>query len=316
MVLGPPELLAQCGDELVEAGVVAYQELRLDAAVESLLRARVSQGNGAGCVEETRTLMYLGAAEFFRGDPDAATSTFRELTAHDPTFRPDTLVFPPTVTEFYREVQRENPVVEARIPTETELRPGAGSLPILIRTSVSQRLRVEITRDDRRVRRLYEGDVLDSLTLAWDGRFAGVRADAGIHTLRVSSLSDAEVRGVTDVLLDIRALTPTPPPRAGRVGAGAGDAAGSVMAGIMVVAAAYLLPSLLGGDAAESSAVGATRVGIATVGGALAVAGAFDHLREGPVPIAARSERTLLIRRVDGPGSPTRTPLERGGAGG
>jgi len=82
--------------------VRAYQDLEFDAAAR-LLRRVLAPPVAAQLkdAERARALMYLGAAEHYRGRPDSAIAVFRRLVALAPDQRPDTLIFPPEVTRLY-----------------------------------------------------------------------------------------------------------------------------------------------------------------------------------------------------------------------
>src|SRR5438132_10440136 len=84
----------------------AYKNLEFDAAT-LLLRRGVVQLTAANApvARRAKGLVYLGAAELFRGRRDSAVAVFRRLVVLDPRYRPDQLVFPPEVTNVFEAVR-------------------------------------------------------------------------------------------------------------------------------------------------------------------------------------------------------------------
>src|SRR5439155_5931003 len=66
--------------------------------------------------ERARALMYLAAAEHYRGRPDSAIAVFRRLVALAPDQRPDTLIFPPEISRLYDGVRGAATVVAVAPP--------------------------------------------------------------------------------------------------------------------------------------------------------------------------------------------------------
>src|SRR5213076_675522 len=87
-------------------GIRAYQNLDFDQAAALLRRdlARASSST-ATLGERAQGLLYLGAADLFRGRRDSAVAVFRRLVQLDPRYRPDRLVFPPEVTSVFDNVR-------------------------------------------------------------------------------------------------------------------------------------------------------------------------------------------------------------------
>jgi len=115
-------LRAQTGSarDVMASAVRAYRDLEFDHAV-SLFR-RVLAPPLATQLDDSaraRALTYLGAAEHYRGQPDSAIAVFHRLAELAPDAQPDTLVFPPEVTELYHTVRRSMTVVAVRPRPDT-----------------------------------------------------------------------------------------------------------------------------------------------------------------------------------------------------
>ena len=98
-----------------QGGVVAdarraYENLDFDRAVSLLRRAL------AGALDDStraQALTYLGAAEHYRGQGDSAAAAFRQLVRLAATQEPDTLLFPPEITQVFRDVRSQTNVAIA-----------------------------------------------------------------------------------------------------------------------------------------------------------------------------------------------------------
>src|SRR5436309_3449644 len=103
-----------------EPAVSAYRDLEFDRAA-SLLRRVLAPPLATELADTARAgaLTYLAAAEHYRGQPDSATAVFRRLVELAPDAQPDTLVFPPEVTELYHAVRRSMTVVAVRPRPDT-----------------------------------------------------------------------------------------------------------------------------------------------------------------------------------------------------
>src|SRR5438093_12187036 len=88
----PGNAAAQSADSLIARGTRAYKNLEFDAAT-LLLRRGVGQLTAAKApvAQRAQGLVYLGAAELFRGRRDSAVAVFRRLVVLDPRYRPDRL---------------------------------------------------------------------------------------------------------------------------------------------------------------------------------------------------------------------------------
>jgi len=121
LLLASP-LRAQTGSarDVMTRAVRAYRDLEFDGAA-SMLR-RVLAPPLATELDDSlraRALIYLGAAEHYRRQTDSAIAVFRRLVELAPDAQPDTLVFPPEVTELYHTVRRSMTVVAVRPHVDT-----------------------------------------------------------------------------------------------------------------------------------------------------------------------------------------------------
>jgi len=115
-------LRAQTGSarDVMARGERAYRDLEFDVAATTL--RRVLAPPLAAALDDSaraRALTYLGAAEHYRGQPDSARAVFRRLIEFAPDAQPDTLVFPPEVTELYHAVRSSMTVVAVRPRPDT-----------------------------------------------------------------------------------------------------------------------------------------------------------------------------------------------------
>src|SRR5207247_8547399 len=115
-------LRAQTGSasDVMATAVRAYRDLEFDRAA-SLLRRVLAPPLATELADTARAgaLTSLAAAEHYRGQPDSATAVFRRLVELAPDAQPDTLVFPPEVTELYHAVRRSMTVVAVRPRPDT-----------------------------------------------------------------------------------------------------------------------------------------------------------------------------------------------------
>lgn len=116
----PAPLLSQnardSASDIMTRAIGAYRDLEFDAAAMLLRRALSSALDDSTRVQ---ALTYLGAAEHYRGRPDSAEAVFRRLVVLAPSYRPDTLVFPPEITRLYIDVHNRTRVV-AVVPADTQ----------------------------------------------------------------------------------------------------------------------------------------------------------------------------------------------------
>jgi hypothetical protein len=182
-------LSAQSAGDLLGQGIRAYQALEY-AAAAALLRQSLQQQPPLALADtqRARARSYLAATELFRGRRDAAAAVFRELIQLDPRARPDSLIFPPQVTNLFQDVRRATRVVRLEVPPVTELHARLEWFTARLLTSSLEHVTVALVRDDGTpVRTLYDGPVADSLLVKWDGlTAAGARPVDGRYALRVT----------------------------------------------------------------------------------------------------------------------------------
>lgn len=183
-------LHAQEGPDPIASALAAYNDLDFDTAAARLRDAlavggaqRLSEANRA------RALMYLGAAELFRGERPAAAEAFRSLLMVQPRFRPDAVIFPPEVVALFQETRIGVRAIDAVVAPVTDLKVPVERLPVMLFASSLHEIRVRITSSLGAPERvLYEGVIGDSLQIAWDGREASGRAGSqGRYLLRIAS---------------------------------------------------------------------------------------------------------------------------------
>src|SRR6266705_307628 len=111
LLLATP-LRAQNGSasEVMTEAVRAYRDLDFDAAARLLRRVLTPPlANALDSTGRARALTYLGAAEHYRGRQDAAIAVFQRLVRLAPSQRPDTLIFPPEITQLSDEARSSIP---------------------------------------------------------------------------------------------------------------------------------------------------------------------------------------------------------------
>lgn len=188
--LTPATAPAQTASVLLSEGIRAYRDLEFAAAAQLLRRAlEPADARGLSPADRSRALMYLGAAEVFNQSRDQAVSTFRILVLADPRFRPDSLVFPPRVTEAFDEVLQTTKTVALVAPREAHFRPGEEGMAVRAYATSRHYIDARITSPQGdAIAILHQGQVTDSLVLAWNGLdSAGAVVPAGRYTMVVTS---------------------------------------------------------------------------------------------------------------------------------
>jgi hypothetical protein len=255
---------AQAASELLAQGISAYQQLNFEAATQLLTRAL---GPGLqGPLSQTQRvtgLTYLAASQLFASHQQAAGATLREVLLIDPRYEPDSLLFPPPVRSAFSQVRDSVKVVSVRLAALFTLLVGRDTLNAMLYASSLHNIAATLGRSDGTlVRRLYQGPILDSLMLGWDGRDAqGIPVAPGSYRLIVVSQGPGGVaaRSVS-VPLDITAshadtLTyPTQPPDSLFLPERTSAAPGLAALGIGALGAALtaLLPQVVGAGSAGS----------------------------------------------------------------
>src|SRR5205809_5408438 len=171
-------------------GMRAYKNLEFDAAT-LLLRRGVVQLTAANApvARRAKGLVYLGAAELFRGRRDSAVAVFRRLVVLDPRYRPDQLVFPPEVTSVFEAVRLRTKTVAIVVSRDTEVPVQNGAFRAWLVASSFQTVNVTLLYENgTSFRPLYFGPIGDSLEVQWDGRdAAGQPVPVDRLLLRVAS---------------------------------------------------------------------------------------------------------------------------------
>jgi hypothetical protein len=297
----PSALRAQSSDSLFATGVRAYKNLEFDLAAWTLRRdlARLTEA-GAPPAARVQGLVYLGAAELFRGRRDSAAAVFRRLVLLDPRYHPDRLVFPPEVTGLFDGVRLEMKTVTVEVPRDTTITPGPGAFGIWIIASSFQTVDVTLRYEDGApFRSLYLGPIGDSLNVQWDGLdAAGALPPVNRVLLRVASRAPSgRLAGIVQVPLDLRLSRPDtlawPRPPADTQflpeRANSATARRALLGGVLLSGAVAALPALVGGTDTQSG----PRVAVA---GTIGVAGLLGYVLHRPGrPLAAniRANQTL-----------------------
>ena len=297
---------AQSASDLLGRGVQAYQGLEYDLAA-ALLGQSLERDPAAGLADSLRprALTYLAATELFRGQRDSAVAAFRQLVLLNPRYRPDELIFPPQVTNLFREVRRATRAIAVAVPPMTELRTRADSLSARVLASSLADVVVTLAHEDGTpIRELYRGPVAESLLVKWDGLTAvGTPADDGRYILQVTPRTPtADGPRARQVVLDVKKVVPDtlpwpPDPPLLPERTSTGPAFRSLAAGLVAGAAAVALPSIL---APGKDASGARFAVGATVG----VAGFVGFFARKPRPLAANvranaSQRDAWKKKLD-----------------
>ena len=299
----PSLLSAQSSpDSLFATGVRAYKNLEFDLAAW-LLRRDLAQLTAAGAPAPERAagLVYLGAADLFRGRRDSAAAVFRRLVQLDPRFRPDRLVFPPEVTSLFDGVRLQTKTVTVELPRDTTITLGPDAFDIWLIASSFQTVDVTLRyADGAPFRALYAGPIGDSLKVQWDGLdAAGAPPPVNRVVLRVASRAPTgELAGIIQVPLDLRVFRPDtlpwpPPPAAGQLlpeRAKSGAAKRSLLGGLLLSGAVAALPAVVGGTDTPSG----PRIAVA---GTIGVAGLLGYVLHRPGrPLAANVRANQALR--------------------
>jgi len=301
-LVAPRAASAQSAAAALAQGARAYEDLELDNAAGLLRRALAVQGSGAlAPADADRALMYLAATELLREHADSARAVARRLVLANPRFRPDELVFPPQVLTFYEGIRRATPVVIARAPADTAIRPGSEALAVRLYASTFHDVTATLgTEAGRVVRTLYAGPIGDSLDVHWNGLDSSGTAPPpnGRYAITVTSVDrQRRVARILRLPLEVtqgRVDTlphPAPPadslllPERQSMGPGLKALAPGALTGVAIA----VLPSVVanGEDASAARFV---------VGGSLTIAGIaafFSHHPGKSIPANVAHNRTL-----------------------
>jgi hypothetical protein len=289
----PAVASAQVENVLLSEGIRAYQGLDFAAAAQLLRRALESDGS-LPPADRHRALMYLGAAQVFREEHSDAVDAFRTLLLQDPRFRPDTLIFPPQVTQVYREVQETTKAV-ALEAADARFRARVEAFAVRAYATSSHQIHARIeTSGGALLAELYRGPIADSLTLSWNGlNTRGEVAETGHYRLVVTSLvqPDQVLRSVS-LPLDVQVQPPDTMPWP--VAADVPHSGWNLRLLIpgLVLGAGFAVPAALGAGGAEGPRIG---LGVAfAVAGVLGAAHDAGHVS--PADARAWHNRLVTVR--------------------
>ena len=277
---------AQAAGSPFADGIRAYQNLDFEQAA-ALLRRDLARATGAtsSVSERAQGLVYLGAADLFRGRRDSAVAVFRRLVQLDPRYRPDRLVFPPEVTSVFDNVRVESRAVVLVAPPDTEFSAETGAFTFWVVASAFQTVEVTLRyQDGAPFRALYAGPMGDSLRVQWDGLdAAGQLPPVSRVVLRVASRAPTgELAGIVQLPLDLRVVhvdtLPWPKPPADSQflpeRSGSRPALRALLGGALLATAVAALPSVVGSDRPDGSRL--------VVAGAVGFAGALGYILHRP----------------------------------
>jgi hypothetical protein len=298
----PTALRAQSADSLLATGVRAYKNLEFDLAAW-VLRRDVAQLTTAGAAvsERAAALVYLGAADLFRGRRDSATAVFRRLVMLDPRYRPDRLVFPPEVTSLFDGVRQQTKTVTIEVPRDTTIAPGPGAYDIWVIASSYQTVEVTLRAEDGMpVRPLYLGPIGDSLKVEWDGLDGAGRPPVATRMLlrAASRAPTGELGGIVQVPLDLRLYRPDTLPWPAQPADGqllperarSDGARRALVGGVVLSGAVAALPALVGGTGTSSG----PRMAVA---GTIGIAGLLGYVLHRPGrPLTANVRANQAVR--------------------
>ena len=319
MATSPLSTEAQTAGEQLQHAIDAYRGLELDAAAGFLRRALAfPPGQGLSPLEYARGLSFLGAVELFRQRHDSAVAAFRRLILLDPRYQPDALIFPPPVLRVFDEVRRRTKVVRVVAPAEAEIRVHEDMFTVRLYASSYHEVASAVARDDGTLfRRLYSGEIVDSLDLRWDGLdSAGLPAVSGKYYLKVESHDrDGSVLRVVQLPMEVESLRRDTLVHPSRPADSAllperqpsGPALRAIAAGAVLGSLAVGLPFIVGGEEEASG----TRF---AVGGALtfaALIGVFTRIPGRPLPQNIAANQALLDQWVQQTDATIRENLRR-----
>jgi hypothetical protein len=283
-------------------GLRAYKDLDFDLAAGLLRRdlARLGATN-APVADQTQGLLYLGAADLFRGRRDSAVAVFRRLIVLDPRFRPDKMLFPPEVTGVFDSVRTRIKVVAIQVPADTEVAAGGGAWGIWLFASSFQSVEVTLRYEDGApFRFIYSGPIGDSLRVQWNGLDAADQLPAVSRVLvRVASRAPTgDLTGILQLPLDLKVVRSDTLPWPAAPGksqllperAGSGPGARALFGGLVLAGTVAALPSLVGGSHGSDG----PRLAVA---GAVGVAGVLGYILHRPGRPLAENIRANKARR-------------------
>lgn len=300
--LAPVAARAQTAAVPFSDALRAYKDLDFELAA-GLLRldlARLDATNGP-VADQTQGLLYLGAADLFRGRRDSAVAVFRRLVMLEPRFRPDRMLFPPEVTSVFDSVRVRTKVVAIQVPADTQVAAGGGAWGVWLFASSFQSVEVTLRYEDGApFRFIYSGPIGDSLRVQWNGLDAADQLPPVNRVLlRVASRAPTgDLTGILQLPLDLKVVRsdtlpwPVPPAKSQLLPerAGSGLATRAVFGGLVLAGTVAALPSLVGANQGSSG----PRLAVA---GAVGVAGVLGYILHRPGRPLADNVRANKARR-------------------
>jgi hypothetical protein len=296
---GPPGLRAQSARELVASGLSAYRAVRYDGAVQQLRQALNVEGDDAlpDSVRAT-AYAYLAAAEYYRGHADDAAAATRQALLTDPSYRPDTLVFPPDVTDAFESVRRLTRYVRIQAPADTIVQPGGRGYPVRLYVSAAHELTAALIPEGGTPRVFYDGAVRDSADIVWPALERGARSPTGRFVLEIRSRLPGGGARVVRLPLEARPIRadtlPEPVPPADSLflpeRAARRSTVPSASLALLAGAATMLLPTLVAKDGVGSR----TRYALGASLGVAGIVAFFTGSRPDPLPANAAVNRALM----------------------
>jgi len=282
LTAGPLAAQRSPADAAIDRAVAAFDAADIEggaAMLQTLLASLSATDLGA----RARALTWIGAARWWTGEPDSARAAFRAAVEADPFVTADAVRLSPDVMDAYLTVRRAVPSLGIRFTADTTLRPD----------SAIWRVQVAVGRPGS-VRLRLQGGGLDSTiatatvdsasNMAMTLTYAdGTSLRAGDYRLSVEAMDGTNriaartmALNVERLHVDTTALVPLPTatdfkPETQR----GGVSTPSMLRGVLLGAAAAVLPIAIAGSEVSSSTVqtGAAVVGVSI--GIASIVGAF-----------------------------------------
>ena len=315
LVATPAGAAAQCGIDLVEAGIQAYRDLELAQAKELLYSAIAVNGRASSpcATQNARALTYLGASHWLLQEPDSAVQAFEEAVIQAPRFRPDAVEFPPDITEAFDRVRAGTPAVAVAMPDEVDIETSRGeTLWARLTASTSHWVTVTVQGPERAIRTLYRGPIVigaQGTLVEWDGRDqSGEVVGSGPYDIEIVS-SDSLSQPLRKVIVALNVSSDAAPPPAPDTALqalaarddGVWDAVGAGVAGLVGATAVIVAPRVVDGFPETSARYAvAASLGVAGIVGFVQRLGRAQDVaearREVARPSAEPPDPTLSIR--------------------
>lgn len=207
MALARPVTAQRTPTELLNRGVILYEELQLERAV-TLLREVMSPSNAAATqAERVQAMKYLGAAFALLGRRDSAIAYYGAALRRDPFTDLDPAVFTAQERQLFALARKRTFVVGARTLVDTGFVPGQGRVSLRFVTTQHARVQAVVRRaglDDPVASFRWTAD--GASESPWDGLDQnGERLAPGRYHLEVSATCTADSSSDTVALrFDVR----------------------------------------------------------------------------------------------------------------